>query len=111
MERFLESEDAAEERRRLREEKGVAEGSDDDDDGDNIDYFGVEDDEDEEGGGEEDERQGRARYSDYFGGERNTNNELLISDILCTGFGQPKLTICKRAIVQYRVRQQVIKYV
>ena len=71
MERFLESEDAAEERRRLREEKGLeaAEDSDDDDDED-IDYFGVGDERDDVGGEEDDEREGRARYSDYFGGER-----------------------------------------
>ena len=64
MERFLESEDAAEERRRLREEKGD---KSDDDDGD-IDYFGVGDADDEDG--EEDEESGgRAKYADYFGGK------------------------------------------
>ena len=71
MERFLESEDAAEERRRLREEKGLddADAEDSDGDGDeDIDYFGVEDEKDDDGG-EDDEREGRARYSDYFGGE------------------------------------------
>ena len=70
MERFLESEDAAEERRRLREEKGLEDAEDSDGDGDeDIDYFGVGDEKDDSGGEEEDEREGRARYSDYFGGE------------------------------------------
>ena len=72
MERFLEAEDAAEERRRLREEKGV-EGSDDDEDNDdNVDYFGVGDESEE---GVEDEKEGRARYSDYFGGEWIQNSK------------------------------------
>ena len=39
------------------------------DDGDeDIDYFGVEEEKDDDGG-VDDEREGRARYSDYFGGE------------------------------------------
>ena len=49
----------------------------DDDDGEDIDYFGVEDEKDDDGGEEDDEREGRARYSDYFGGGECTCREPL----------------------------------